>query len=254
MTDSPREEIYHIEGHTFIKRYAPGGVAFLCDGRELTLEEWNVELNRVQPMRLLEEHPNPAVRLKEAHRRRAFTNMVRAVPGGTAADIGCEEGHLAELLAPKFEKLFCIDIDLRMLDSAASRLSRFDNIEYMAGDVLSLDLPDDSLDACVAAEVLEHLPEPEAGLDELARVTKPGGRIYISVPNEKLLQNLKRMVRRVGMGRSLGRLSGGIAVGHVQVFSKRRLDEICRGRVKLDTLAYSTPFFLNIFAAGTPVK
>jgi len=254
MAESPREEIYHIEDHVFVKRYAAGGVVFLRDGRELSLEEWNRELNLVQPMRLLEEHSNPLVRLKEKHRRRAFTGMMRFPAGAVAADVGCEGGHLAEIVAPKCAKLYCIDIDAGILRQARERLAGAANIEFLQSDVRKINLPDDALDVCVAAEVLEHLPRPEEGLAELVRVTKPGGRIYLSVPNEVLVQALKRTAARAGMKKSLGRLSGGLAVGHVQVFSKKKLRRLCEGRVKLETLKYSAPFFLNVFAEGRPVK
>lgn len=47
---------------------------------------------------------------------------------------------------------------------------------------LALPLPDESVDAAVMTEVLEHLPEPLDALRELSRVLRPGGRIYVTVP------------------------------------------------------------------------
>ena len=44
-------------------------------------------------------------------------------------------------------------------------------------------LADASVDCVVTFETLEHIPEPEKFLDEIARVLKPGGRIVASVPN-----------------------------------------------------------------------
>lgn len=229
-------------------------MAFFIDGREVSLEEWNRALNEAQPMSILEEHPNPLARMKERRRREAFTGMIRNLRGAVAADIGCEGGHLAKMIAPHCAKLYCMDIDAAVLDRAKGNLRDFSNIEYIACDAAKIPLPDNTLDICVAAETLEHLPRPEDAMDEMARITKPGGRIYLSVPNEKLLQIAKKSARALGMGKSLGRLSDGLAVGHVRVFDKKMLSDMCAGRVRLETMRYSAPFFLNIFAAGRPVK
>jgi hypothetical protein len=49
-------------------------------------------------------------------------------------------------------------------------------------DALNLSFADASLDAIVSQEVLEHVPEIDPALAEAARVLKPGGKFYISIP------------------------------------------------------------------------
>ncbi|MFA6449080.1 MAG: class I SAM-dependent methyltransferase [bacterium] len=257
MADNFREEKYEIEGREFAKRYAGGAVTFYCDGREVDIVEWNRLLNEVRPMSLVEKHGNPLVRMKEERRRRAFLKLAGNTAGAVAADVGCEEGWLSEQLAGGCAKLYCIDIDAGALERARRRLAGITGgaeTIFLANDIRKIELPDDCVDVCLASEVLEHLPRPEEGLDELVRITRPGGRIALSVPNEELVLAAKRAVRLAGLGRSLGPLSGGIAVGHVQRFTINKLRELCAGRVRLETLRLSAPFFLNIFAAGTPIK
>ncbi|MBW3609644.1 MAG: methyltransferase domain-containing protein, partial [Actinobacteria bacterium] len=50
------------------------------------------------------------------------------------------------------------------------------------GNAYCLPFADESFDRIVAAEVLEHLPEDERAMSELARVLKPGGTIAVTVP------------------------------------------------------------------------
>ncbi len=49
-------------------------------------------------------------------------------------------------------------------------------------DLTSLTFPDDSFDAVLCSHVLEHIPDDDAALRELARVTRPGGLIVLQHP------------------------------------------------------------------------
>jgi SAM-dependent methyltransferase len=49
-------------------------------------------------------------------------------------------------------------------------------------DLQAIDLPDESLDVLLTPHVLEHVPETDTALAEVARVLAPGGRMYLQVP------------------------------------------------------------------------
>ena len=49
-------------------------------------------------------------------------------------------------------------------------------------DLQAIDLPDESLDVLLTPHVLEHVPETDTALGEIARVLAPGGRMYLQVP------------------------------------------------------------------------
>ncbi len=63
--------------------------------------------------------------------------------------------------------------------SAGSAARQF----LVQADARHLPLPAARVDAVFAAGLVQHLPDPEAGLAELARVTRPGGRLIIFHPS-----------------------------------------------------------------------
>ena len=51
------------------------------------------------------------------------------------------------------------------------------------GDALRLPFPDDTFDRIIASEVLEHVSDDQAALNEILRVLKPGGTLAATVPS-----------------------------------------------------------------------
>jgi SAM-dependent methyltransferase len=58
-----------------------------------------------------------------------------------------------------------------------------DNFELMQHSILDLPFPDSSFDIVFYHHVIEHVSDPAKSLDELHRVLKPGGLIYVGTPN-----------------------------------------------------------------------
>lgn len=61
-------------------------------------------------------------------------------------------------------------------------------LDHMA-DLQKTGLPDAMYDTVFCTQVLQHLPEPEAAVREMARVLKPGGKAIISVPHLVWMHN-----------------------------------------------------------------
>ncbi len=253
MTQIVKQEHYQIGSDRFVKEYlADGRVQFLKNGRPLDLETWNVELNRFQSMSVKEQHANPLVRWQEQQRRRGILHFVSGRAGEHVADVGCESGYLAAGLARQGCRVTCIDIDPTLLDLARQRLARQrigkDRVAYVVSDIRQIQLPDASVDVALASEILEHLPDPQEGMRELIRITRPGGRIILSVPNESLVLGIKRVLNVLRLTRWLGGLSKDLAIGHVQIFDRATLRRLGQMQgVTIQRIQYHKPLFLNIF-------
>jgi 2-polyprenyl-3-methyl-5-hydroxy-6-metoxy-1,4-benzoquinol methylase len=108
--------------------------------------------------------------------RRALAR--RSVSGGVAVDLGCGRGDLQPILAPVFSRVIAVDaVRYPELPPTA---------EFVEADLNSsiLPLPTRSADAVLAVETIEHLENPRALLREMARITKPGGWVVVTTPNQ----------------------------------------------------------------------
>ncbi len=214
-------------------------------GRELSLEEWNASLNTTNPMRILERHPNPLVVMEERSRKKGILKALGTIRGKRIADIGCEQGTVAQMLVRKGGNVVCVDIDRAMLRQAKKRLGN--NAEYRLGNAEKIPLPDSSVDMALSSHTLEHLPEPKKGFAELVRITRPGGIIAVNLPNERVVLAAKRLLRLLGLRVFFQNLSLGLAPGHLHVFDKRLFRSMLSPGVVIERFFYNPPYYTNMF-------
>jgi len=114
-------------------------------------------------------------------RRAMLARLGRLPPGALVADIGCSTGYLLENLRAAHPDAELLGIDLV---GAGLRKAHalVPDARLLLADACALPLRDGSLDAALSANLLEHIPDDEAALRELARVLRPGGRAVLVVP------------------------------------------------------------------------
>ena len=102
-------------------------------------------------------------------------------PGERWLDVGCGAGNVAELAAGAGAQVVGIDLSPRLIEVAKARARAGGyEIEYRVGDAENLDVEDGGFDKVVSSVAMIFAPDHEAAAGELARVTRPGGRLAFS--------------------------------------------------------------------------
>ena len=141
-------------------------------------------------------------RYEEHHKERRadgdFVFVVDRIPlfqeaigrGKRVVDLGCRAGALTRHFLDGNE-VVGVDVDAAALAKAAEL-----GIEPVLANVEEpLPFPDESFDAVVAGELLEHLRFPDALVAEARRILRQGGVLVGSVPNAYRLQSRLRFLR-----------------------------------------------------------
>ena len=111
----------------------------------------------------------------------ALAEALDAQAGERCLDVGCGAGNLAELLAAAGAHVTGIDLSPRLIDVAKARAEAGGlDIDYRVGDAENLDVADASFERVVSSVAMIFAPDHEAAARELARVTRPGGRLVFS--------------------------------------------------------------------------
>lgn len=101
-------------------------------------------------------------------------------PEDTVIDLGAGTGFLSLGLAPRVARLHVVDHSPEMLAQARVNLSAFENVTYHLAEGTDIPLPDDSADAVLANMYLHHVEDPQAAIEEIVRVLRPGGHLVIT--------------------------------------------------------------------------
>ncbi len=114
------------------------------------------------------------------------TDMVPLLPDplGRVLDVGCASGLTGTLLRPRHPiRLVGVEIN-----PAAAETARETYDEVFVGPAEEvLDTIQESFDTILCYDVLEHLVDPWHVLRQLGRLTVPGARLHVSVPNARHL-------------------------------------------------------------------
>jgi SAM-dependent methyltransferase len=150
---------------------------------------------------------------------------------GDVHEVGCGEGELVRRLAARGLRVRGTDAAPEVIQEARSRAEAAGvPIQFRAASVEELEPARDSAELIVCCEVLEHLPNADAGLAVVARLAKPWA--IVSVPREPLWRSLN--VARLKYLHDFGNTPG-----HINHWSRRAFLRFLDRR--LDVVEVRTP-------------
>ncbi len=102
----------------------------------------------------------------------------------TVIDVGCGAGTLSQEWAALGHSVIGIDVNAPLIEIARERATEAGlEIDFRVASAAELPCDDASADICVVPELLEHVPDWQACLDEFARILRPDGLLYLSTTN-----------------------------------------------------------------------
>jgi SAM-dependent methyltransferase len=141
----------------------------------------------------------------------------------TIADVGCGANLLYDCaIADLGKKVVGVDFTKSFLDLAPAD----PRIALVQGDATLLPFPDAAFDAVICSETLEHIPDDGRAARELARVIRPGGWLFLTVPNlwnaSRIIEMIRRFDYRVRLMPS-----------HLREYSPREVRSLLAGRFEI---------------------
>jgi 2-polyprenyl-3-methyl-5-hydroxy-6-metoxy-1,4-benzoquinol methylase len=157
---------------------------------------------------------NPFVRRMMAGFQSTLDELFARADPRSLLDVGCGEGVLVHQWAQRLgERTRVVGIDLQEASIQAGWSQRSaPNLEYRVMQAENLPFADDEFDLATAIEVLEHVPDPEHTLSEMARCAER--HLLVSVPREPLW-------RMLNMARGAYWSELGNTPGHLNHWSRR---------------------------------
>jgi SAM-dependent methyltransferase len=177
-----------------------------------------------------------------------FVRQLLGLAGRTGAtdvhEVGCGEGELAQRLAARGLRVHGTDASPEVIAEAERRARAAGlDIGFRAARVEELDPAIDSAELVVCCEVLEHLPDPDAGLEMVAKLASPWA--IVSVPREPLWRALN--LARLKYVRDLGNTPG-----HLNHWSRRGFIGFLGTRLEVVEVSSPLPWTMALCRSPAP--
>lgn len=155
----------------------------------------------------------------------AIVDALGSGPLGRLVDLGTGTGRMLELLGPRARHAVGIDRSPEMLRLARAKLAAagLEQADVRQGDLYDLPLEDGGADLVVLHQVLHYAQQPEAALNEAARLLVPGGRMLIVdfAPHQR--EELRSRDAHARLGFADEQIRGWLGAAGVEMTTVREL-------------------------------
>jgi ubiquinone/menaquinone biosynthesis C-methylase UbiE len=160
-----------------------------------------------------------------------LAGVLGGVPAGARVlDVGCGDGFATQVAARHNPRHHFVGADWSARSLAIAR-RRGIAVVHAGLDSPGLPIGTASVDAVIMSEVIEHLVDTDAAVEEVCRVLKPGGSLLLSTPNLAawynrllLVAGVQPVFSEVSLRSVFGRPGSQVA-GHLHMFTLRALRE-----------------------------
>jgi ubiquinone/menaquinone biosynthesis C-methylase UbiE len=130
---------------------------------------------------------------------RAIVDRIAADDPGRTLDWGCGFGQVSQLLSEAGVDVVPFDYRPGRTTPGLEPLERYPGLQaHVSPDPVALPFPDDSFDSALSCGVLEHVSDPDGSLEELRRVLRLAGTLYVyNLPNR--WSYVERIARILGL-------------------------------------------------------
>ena len=136
-----------------------------------------------------------------------------------AVEFGCEIGYMTSLISPLVKHLDVIEGSESFMKEAKKR--NLENVDFHLQLFEEFDAQD-KYDCAFASHVIEHLIDPQAVLKAILKGLKPGGCLFITVPNARAAS--RQLAQRMGLLDDLYALTpNDVRGGHRRVYNKDQI-------------------------------
>lgn len=168
--------------------------------KKQTFEEFykvNEEVAKTSPMRCHYHSHNPLERWLWERKKKNIAKILEDLPLSTLIDLGCGDAGLLDEV-PGSVEYTGVDISPTQVKYARDYVEKRarKHAKVFQGDILHLHFPDNSFDAALACDVVEHVLSPKLFFQEAKRIVKKGGFLIFSIPNEFLWEGARLALLR----------------------------------------------------------
>lgn len=213
------------------------------------IAEWND--------RMFEEHPTPyhgLAGMVERARIAVIRRMADITPADAVLEIGCEAGNVL-LALPEAGRTVGFDISRKALDVAQAAFAEAERAATFVQGNAEEPLPFErgAFSVIICSEMLEHVENPRAVLEQIYDIATPATRIILTVPVERPKLVMKKMLAATGLfNLLLPGIEKGLSEWHLQEFSRKRLLEEIEGLFR--PLSTQTLLGLHVIAQVEKIK
>jgi ubiquinone/menaquinone biosynthesis C-methylase UbiE len=116
--------------------------------------------------------------------------------GKRVLEVGCGQGEFSLWLAGR-DPTVLVGADLSGVAVSRAKERTGSRAAFIVSDIQQMPFPDEAFDVVVSCETVEHVPNPQLAVRELARVLRPGGTLVLTTPNYLNAMGLYRIYLRL---------------------------------------------------------